>query len=141
MGRGPGDTRRAEARREARVSPAEGLGHLVTAFAEGVPEVAHAAVVSSDGLLVASSRGLSADRGDQLAALTSGLTSLVRGAARHFVGGPVAQTAVLMEHRMLILMPMGGNSVLAVLATAEGDADLVVHEMEFLREQAGRFLE
>ena len=60
---------------------ARDLSWLVSAFAERVPGVAHAVVVSSDGLLVAISDHLPRDNADKLAAVTSGLMSITAGAA------------------------------------------------------------
>jgi len=74
------------------VSGVEDLNWLITAFTERVSSVANAAVVSSDGLPLAFLYGLAAGRVDQLAAVTSSITSLVQGAARLFEGGPAAQT-------------------------------------------------
>jgi uncharacterized protein len=122
------------------VNSPEDLNWLVTAFTERVPAVAHAAVVSSAGLPLACSYGLAADRVDQLAAVTSGLTSLVQGAARLFDGGSVGQTVVVMEQGMLILKLISDGSVLAVLAVAECDLGLVAYEMVLLGEQADRIL-
>lgn len=118
------------------MSPVEDLNRLVTSFTEQVPAVAHAAVVSADGLPLASSPGLPRDQVDQLAAVTSGLTKLVQGAARIFRGGPVAQAAVVMEHGMLIMMSISSNSVLAVLAAPECDLGIVAYEMTLLGERA-----
>ena len=65
------------------LSPAaQNLNWLVTNFVDRVPGVAHAVVVSADGLLLVASEGLPRDRADQLAAVASGLTSLTQGAAR-----------------------------------------------------------
>src|SRR5581483_9356136 len=61
---------------------AESLNWLISNFVERVPGVAHTIVVSSDGLLIASSEGLTRDRADQLAAVASGLASLTQGSAR-----------------------------------------------------------
>ncbi|HEX3388173.1 MAG TPA: roadblock/LC7 domain-containing protein [Streptosporangiaceae bacterium] len=116
------------------------LNWLITAFTERVPAVANAAVVSSDGLPLASSRGLAADRVDQLAAVTSSISSLVQGAARLFDGGPVAQTLVTMEGGVLLVMSVSDGSSLAVLAGADCDLGLVAYEMALLAEQAGRAL-
>ena len=117
------------------------LNRLVTSFTERVPAVAHAAVVSADGLLLAASAGLPRDQADQLAAVTSGLTKLVQGAARIFSGGPVAQAVVVMEQGTLIMMSLSGNSVLAVLAAPESDLGNVAYEMSLLGEQAGPSLD
>ncbi|MGV2387104.1 MAG UNVERIFIED_CONTAM: roadblock/LC7 domain-containing protein, partial [Thermobifida fusca] len=56
--------------------PVNELNWLITDFANRVPDVAHAIVVSSDGLPLAASAGFPADRADQLAAIASGLSSL-----------------------------------------------------------------
>ena len=122
------------------MNPPEDLSQLITAFADGVPSVAHAAVVSPGGLPVACSDGLPGDRVDQLTAVASGLTSLVQGAARLFQGGPAAQTVVVMKRGMLILKLIGDTSVLAVLAAPECDLGLVSYEMALLGEQAYRIL-
>ncbi len=77
--------------------PTQDLNWLVTDFVERVRDVAHAVVVSSDGLPLAFSAGFPQDRADQLAAVTSGLASLTQGAARAFQGGIVVQTVVEMQ--------------------------------------------
>ena len=117
------------------------LNRLVTSFTERVPAVAHAAVVSADGLPLAVSAGLPRNQADQLAAVTSGLTKLVQGAARIFSGGPVAQAVVVMEQGTLIMMSLSGNSVLAVLAAPESDLGNVAYEMSLLGERAGPSLD
>ena len=120
--------------------PAQDLNWLITAFADRVPSVAHALVVSSDGLPLAFSRGLPPDRVDQLAAVTSGLNSLVEGASRIFEGGPVNQTVVEMRHGLLIVMAVTGGSTIAVLADADCDMGLVAYEMALLADRAWRAL-
>ncbi len=56
--------------------------------------MAHAIVVSADGLPLAYSDGFPKDRADQLAAVTSGLASLTQGAARVFDGGPLPRRSL-----------------------------------------------
>jgi uncharacterized protein len=122
------------------VHPVQDLNWLITAFADRVPSVAHALVVSADGLPLAFSRGLPPDRVDQLAAVTSGLTSLVEGAARIFEGGRVGQTVVEMQQGLLIVMSVPGGSSLSVLASAECDMGLVAYEMALLADRTWRAL-
>src|SRR5215217_1616352 len=55
---------------------AQNLNWLVSNFARSVPGVAHAIVVSADGLLMAVSERLDRARADQLAAVASGLAVL-----------------------------------------------------------------
>ncbi len=120
--------------------PAQDLNWLITAFADRVPSIAHALVVSSDGLPLAFSRGLPPDRVDQLAAVTSGLNSLVEGASRIFEGGPVTQAVVEMRHGLLIVMAVTGGSTLAVLAGSDCDMGLVAYEMALLADRTWRAL-
>ncbi len=116
------------------------LNFLITNFAERVPSVAHAIVVSSDGLAIAHSRGFPADRAEQLAAVTAGLNSIAEGACRIFEGGEVTQTVVDMEQGLLIVMAISDGSSLAVLAADDCDLELVAYEMTLLVERVGSAL-
>jgi predicted regulator of Ras-like GTPase activity (Roadblock/LC7/MglB family) len=117
--------------------PVQDLNGLVTNFAKRVPAVAHAIVVSSDGLPVAYSEGFPAERATQLAAVTSGLTSLTLGASRLIEGGAVNRTVVDMEQGLLLLMVIGDGSSLAVLAGDDADIELVAYQMSLLVVQVG----
>ena len=121
-------------------SSAQDLNWLITNFVERVPAVAHAIVVSADGLPLAFSAGFPEDRADQLAAVTSGLTSLTQGAARVFEAGSVIQTVVEMEGGLLLVMAISNGSSLAVLAASGCDMGLVAYEMTLLVERVGRAL-
>jgi predicted regulator of Ras-like GTPase activity (Roadblock/LC7/MglB family) len=120
--------------------PAQDLNWLITNFVERVPSVAHAIVVSSDGLATARSEGFPPDRVDQLAAVTAGLTSLTQGASRMFEGGTVTQTVVDMQRGLLIVMAISDGSSIAVLAAVDCDMGLVAYEMTLLVERVGRAL-
>lgn len=120
--------------------PAQDLNWLVTNFVERVQSVAHAIVVSSDGLPMAYSAGFPPDRVDQLATVTAGLTSLTQGASRMFEGGAVAQTVVDMQRGLLIVMSISDGSSLAVLAPTDCDMGLVAFEMSLLVERVGSAL-
>ena len=120
--------------------PVHDLDWLVTDFAERVRHVAHAVVVSADGFALAFSARLPPGHADRLAAVTSGLAGLADGAARTFDAGEVIQTAVEMEAGLLVTMPAGNGSTLAVLAAAECDLGLISGEMRLLADRAGREL-
>jgi hypothetical protein len=113
------------------------LDWLVSNFAREVPGVAHAVLVSADGLLVAASEHLPTDRADQLAAVSSGLASLSTGAAQLFDGGQVLQSVVEMENGYLLLMRVGDGSHLATLAAMSCDIGQVGYEMAILVERVG----
>lgn len=117
------------------------LGWLVSAFTQEVPGVAHAVLVSADGLLVAASDGLPRDMADQMSALSAGLTSLTVGAAQLFTAGRVVQSVIEMEGGFLLLMSVGDGSHLAVIAAAGCDIGLVGYEMTLLVDRVGRMVD
>jgi predicted regulator of Ras-like GTPase activity (Roadblock/LC7/MglB family) len=116
------------------------LDWLVTDFVDRIRDVAHAVVVSADGLPLAFNARFPRDHADQLAAVTAGLASLTQGAARSFQAGQVIQTAVEMEAGLFVVMTISNGSSLAVLAVANCDLGLVAYEMGLLVERVGREL-
>jgi uncharacterized protein len=120
--------------------PAQDLNWLVTDFVGRVPDVAHALIVSSDGLVVAVSAGFQENRAERLAVVTSGLASLVHGAARIFEAGGVNQTVVEMDAGVLVVMTISDRASLAALAGPDGKMGLIAYEMALLVERAGRMI-
>lgn len=118
-------------------SPDSPLDWLVSKFAREVPGVAHALLVSVDGLVVAASEHLPRERADQLAAVASGLASLAAGAAQLFEGGPVLQSVIEMQNGFLLLMRVGDGSHLATLAATGCDIGQIGYEMAVLVERVG----
>ncbi|WP_446430679.1 roadblock/LC7 domain-containing protein [Polymorphospora lycopeni] len=119
---------------------ARDLSWLVSGFAEKVPGVLHAVVVSSDGLLVAVSDHLPRDHADKLAAVTSGLMSITTGAAQMFDGDIVKQTVVEMGRGYFLVMNIRDGSILATLASGDADVGVIGYEMARLAKQAGEKL-
>jgi predicted regulator of Ras-like GTPase activity (Roadblock/LC7/MglB family) len=117
------------------------LDWLMTRFVGEVSDAAHAILVSADGLLMAASDSIPSERGEQLAAVSSGLASLAVGASRLFAGGAVLQTVVEMEGGYLMLMSVGDGSSLSVLTQAGADIGQVGYEMALLVERVGRTVE
>ena len=116
------------------------FGWLVTDFTERVDGVAHAVVVSSDGLLLTASARLPEDRADQLAAVASGLISLAQGAARCFDAGSVKETIIEMDRGLMLLMSISDGSCLTVLAAPNCDIGQVAYEMTMLVDRVGQIL-
>ena len=116
------------------------LNWLVTDFTARVADVAHAVVVSADGVPLALSEFIPHQFAEQLAAITSGLTSLMVGAARIFEAGQPTQALVEMERGLMFVMAISDGSSLAVLASPDCDTDLVAYEMSLLVEAVGDVL-
>jgi predicted regulator of Ras-like GTPase activity (Roadblock/LC7/MglB family) len=119
---------------------AQSLNWLVESFVRNTAGVAHAAVISTDGLLVAVSDRLDRARADQLAAIASGVESLTQGASRLFQAGSVNQTVVEMERGFLFVMSVRDGSCLAVLAAPSCDVGLIGYEMAMMVVKVGEVL-
>lgn len=118
-------------------APPSDFGWLVTDFVRRVAGVAHAVLVTSDGLLLAKSAALPVDRAEQLCAVASGLMNLSDSAADSFQGGAVNQTVIEMELGYLLMMSIGDGSILAVLASPRCDIGAVAYEMTLLVDRVG----
>lgn len=116
------------------------LSWLITDFADRVPDVAHALVVSSDGVPVAVSEEIGPGQAVQLSAIASGLVSLGTAVAGVVQCGTVTQTVVAMGQGTLVIMSISDGSSLATMATAEADLNLIGYEMTMLSEAAGAVL-
>jgi uncharacterized protein len=116
------------------------LDWLVTDFTARVADVAHAVVVSADGVPLAVSEDIPEVFGEQLAAITAGLVSLIDGAARIFEAGQPAQALVEMDRGLMLVKAISDGSSLAVLASRDCDTELVSYEMTLLVEAVGEVL-
>jgi predicted regulator of Ras-like GTPase activity (Roadblock/LC7/MglB family) len=116
------------------------FGWLVNNFAENVPGVAHAVVISVDGLLLTASARLPNDRAQQMAAIAAGIVSLNLGAARCLGAEKVVRSIVEMDQGVLLLMSIRDGSCLAVLAVRDCDISQVAYEMTVLVDQVGQIL-
>jgi len=104
------------------------------------PAIRHAVILSTDGLSIASSRGLSREDREHLAAVSSGFNSLAKGATRQFGAGAVRQSMVEFDDGFLFVVAAGAGACLAVFAEAECDIGLVAYEMARLVKQVGEHL-
>jgi hypothetical protein len=118
----------------------EDLNWLVNDFTMRVADVAHAIVVSADGVPLALSEGIPSQAVEQLAAITSGLTSLIVGAARIMEAGLPLQALVEMDQGLMFVKAISDGSCLAVLAAIECDTRQVSFEMTRLVEAVGELL-
>lgn len=116
------------------------LGWLCQDFVDRTPGAAHAVVISSDGIQLAASKALPAERALQVASISSGLVSLAAGAAKCFEAGAVTQTAVEMQNGYLFLMSISDGSCLTVLAAPTCNAGQIGHQMGRFVERAGKVL-
>ncbi|WP_307248791.1 roadblock/LC7 domain-containing protein [Catenuloplanes indicus] len=114
------------------------LNWLLDDLIDRVPTAHQAVVLSSDGLLMGSSRSLSREDAEHMSAMAAGFQSLAKGASRHFGAGPVRQTVVEMESAYLFVTAAGAGACLAVLAASDSDIGLIAYEMAMLVTRVGQ---
>ncbi|GII83863.1 dynein regulation protein LC7 [Sphaerisporangium siamense] len=120
-------------------SPAD-LTWLLDDLVHRVREAEHGIVLSTDGLLLAASRGLSRPDAEHLSAVAAGVQSLAQGASERFQGGAVRQTIIAMRSAYLVVTVAGEGACLAVLAAQDADVGLVAYEMAMLVARVGQYL-
>ncbi|MCQ4040510.1 roadblock/LC7 domain-containing protein [Streptantibioticus rubrisoli] len=116
------------------------FGWLVTNFTERVPNVAHAVVISADGLLLTASDRLPDDCAEQLATVAAGAISLIQGASDCLDNGDVLRAVVQMERGNMLLMSVRDGSCLVVLAAPDCEIGQVAYEMTVLVDKVGEML-
>ncbi|MFB4312529.1 roadblock/LC7 domain-containing protein [Actinomadura sp. 21ATH] len=116
------------------------LNWLLDSMVQRVAQVQNAAVLSSDGLRIAASKGLAREESDHLSAVAASFQSLARGAGEQFGGGAVRQTIVEMENAFLFVTAAGRGACLAVLADADADLGVIAYEMAMLVTRVGQHL-
>ena len=116
------------------------LNWLMDDLISRVKDAEHAIVLSSDGLLMASSAGLQRTDGEHLSAVASGLQSLAKGVSDHISGGKVRQTVVEWKSQFLIVTTAGERACLAVLCNQHADIGLVAYEMAMMVARVGQYL-
>lgn len=116
------------------------LSWLLDELVQRVGSIRRALVLSGDGLPRGTSRGLTREDGEHLAAVASGFHSLARGVGHHFETGAVRQTVVELDQAFLFVTAAGDGSCLAVLADADSDVGQVAYEMTLLVKRVGAHL-
>ena len=116
------------------------LNWLLDGLVNQVAQVHQAVVLSSDGLLVGASNGLTRENAEHLSAVAASFQSLARSAGRQFGGGAVRQTIVEMDHAFLFVTAAGSGACLAVLAGSDADVGMIAYEMAMLVKRVGQHM-
>lgn len=100
----------------------------------------HAIVLSTDGLLMATSSGLDRPAAEHLSAIASGLHSLAGGASKQFSAGDIRQSIIEMDRAFLFVAAAGDGACMALMADADSDVGLIAYEMNKVIERVGQYL-
>ncbi|RFU38273.1 roadblock/LC7 domain-containing protein [Actinomadura logoneensis] len=103
--------------------------------AQAGPESRGAVVLSTDGLVVAASSGMTQEDAEHLSALVSGVQGLARGACRRFSGGELMQSVIELDSLLVFIVPAGPHAYLAALSPADADAGTVAYALAELAER------
>jgi predicted regulator of Ras-like GTPase activity (Roadblock/LC7/MglB family) len=118
----------------------EDFGWLLNDFASGTPGVAHALLVSSDGLALVGSGSMPADFADPMAAMTSGMISLGNNIARRVGESGCEQVMLKFPAGHFLFMSVGSLAGLAVLVNEGANLGAVAYRMTQLVESVGHVL-
>ncbi len=113
---------------------------LVSDFASSTPGVAHALIVSSDGLPLITSGSIPADIADPLSAMTSGLISLGNNIATQVDEERCDQIMLKFPAGHFLFMGIGTLAGLAVLVREGAGLGVIAHRMTQLVESVGHVL-
>jgi len=114
------------------------LDWLLDRLADQVPGTRHAIVLSEDGLVISSSRGIDRADAERLAAVATAQQSLARSVGEMFNGGTVHQVIVELAELWLFISSAGWGTHLAVVADQEVDAEVMAVAMHTLVLQVGQ---
>jgi uncharacterized protein len=118
----------------------EHFGWLLNDVAGSTPGVAHALLVSSDGLALVGSGRMPADFADPMAAMTSGMISLANNIARRVGENGCEQVMLKFPAGHFLFMSIGSLAGLAVLVSEGANLGAVAYRMSRLVESVGHVL-
>jgi len=116
------------------------FGWLLAQFVRTTHGVREAVAVSSDGLLIAASDGLSRTDADHLAAIVSSLVSLGRSASRRYDFEGLKLIMIEMVRGFLLVSTIDGGSCVGVVADGDADLGLIGYETASLASRFGPLL-
>jgi len=105
----------------------------------GTPDIEASAVVSVDGLIMASSLPAGVDE-DRISAMSAAMISLGDRIAVELVRGTLTQVLIRGTDGIIVLRSVGEDAVLTVLARAQAKLGLVFLDMERAAEDLERLL-
>ena len=105
----------------------------------GTPDIEASAVVSVDGLIMASSLPAGVDE-DRISAMSAAMISLGDRIASELARGVLTQVLIRGTDGIIVLRAIGEDAVLTVLARAQAKLGLVFLDMERAAEDLERLL-
>ncbi|MBU7015046.1 MAG: roadblock/LC7 domain-containing protein [Theionarchaea archaeon] len=120
-------------------SKAEELKILLEALEATTPDIEASAVVSVDGLMIASALPRDVEE-DRVAAMSAAMLSLGERTAKELARGSLSEIYVKGENGYVVLMASGENAVLTALARKDAKLGLVFLDMKRTAEDVTRLV-
>jgi predicted regulator of Ras-like GTPase activity (Roadblock/LC7/MglB family) len=130
---------RKEVKRMVERSKAEGLKTLLETLEATTPDIEASAVVSVDGLMIASALPRDVEE-DRVAAMSAAMLSLGERTAAELARGDLSEVYVKGENGYVVLMASGENAVLTALARKDAKLGLVFLDMKRTAESITRLV-
>ena len=105
------------------------LNSLLAGMLARTPGSVHAVLATVDGVSVAVSAGLPAERAEQLATIGAGLLSIADGAGIMMNTGTPRHVIVEMYGGLMLAAPVAPRVVLSLLATCDADREKLGFEL------------
>jgi predicted regulator of Ras-like GTPase activity (Roadblock/LC7/MglB family) len=123
----------------AKKSKVEELTDLLKDLEATTPDIEASAVVSVDGLMIASALPQDVED-DRVAAMSAAMLSLGERTAKELARGELSEVYVKGESGCIVLMASGENAVLTALARKDAKLGLVFLDMKRTAEEVARIV-
>jgi predicted regulator of Ras-like GTPase activity (Roadblock/LC7/MglB family) len=121
------------------MSKTEELTALLKDLEATTPDIEASAVVSVDGLMIASALPRDVEE-DRVAAMSAAMLSLGERTAAELARGSLSEVYVKGENGYVVLMASGENAVLTALARKDAKLGLVFLDMKRTAEEIGKII-
>ena len=123
----------------AKKTKVEELTDLLKYLEATTPDIEASAVVSGDGLMIASALPRDVEE-DRVAAMSAAMLSLGERTAKELARGDLSEVYVKGEHGYVVLMASGENAVLTALARKDAKLGLVFLDMKRTSEEVAKIV-
>jgi len=120
-------------------SRTEELTNLLKDLEATTPDIEASAIVSVDGLMIASALPRDVEE-DRVAAMSAAMLSLGERTATELARGGLSEVYVKGENGYVVLMASGENAVLTALARKDAKLGLVFLDMKRTAEEVGKLI-
>jgi predicted regulator of Ras-like GTPase activity (Roadblock/LC7/MglB family) len=121
------------------MSKTEELTALLKDLEATTPDIEASAIVSVDGLMIASALPRDVEE-DRVAAMSAAMLSLGERTAAELARGSLSEVYVKGENGYVVLMASGENAVLTALARKDAKLGLVFLDMKRTAEEVGKII-